>query len=341
MQQHPAFEEILPFISLQAYDRKKLFKLVNEDGEVEVKPIVNIEEPLTKEPEILSESEVQEPIETIAERNSDTRFMVDFSEIEKTEEEEVPTQEGELKEIPFLLKKGDEIGPDVKDEQNAEELKEEVDTIVNEPVSLNETEDQGREEETPTVEEVEEEIEDEVEAKLETEIEDEPTGISEEPIAEDQRPEAEHTATIPSETKTDFLHWLDRITMHEPVNQNEAENQGREEEYSKIGEHEAKSNADSHEPGAESPETIQLIDKFIETNPSITRVQGNFYNPVEKARESERLDDALITETMAKIFVKQEKFERAIDAYEKLQLKYPQKSNYFAALIEELKSKID
>ena len=69
------------------------------------------------------------------------------------------------------------------------------------------------------------------------------------------------------------------------------------------------------------------------------RVQEKMYDPAVQAKESERLDDTLMTETMARILVKQEKFERAIDAYKKLQLKYPQKSDYFAALIEEINRK--
>ena len=39
----------------------------------------------------------------------------------------------------------------------------------------------------------------------------------------------------------------------------------------------------------------------------------------------------IITETLAKVYAKQEHFEKAILAYQKLSLKYPQKSSYFTS----------
>lgn len=84
-----------------------------------------------------------------------------------------------------------------------------------------------------------------------------------------------------------------------------------------------------------------LIEEFIKNEPSITRSQVSFFNPVEAAKTSIVDEENVISETLAKIYFDQGKFEKAINIYKKLSLKFPEKSSYFAALIlkaeEELK----
>lgn len=53
----------------------------------------------------------------------------------------------------------------------------------------------------------------------------------------------------------------------------------------------------------------------------------------------ERNDFSFCTETLAKIYLEQDYIEPAIDIYSKLSLRYPEKSVYFASLIEEIKQK--
>ncbi len=57
------------------------------------------------------------------------------------------------------------------------------------------------------------------------------------------------------------------------------------------------------------------------------------------AQKSVTQNDNTITETYAKILELQKKYPQAIAAYEKLRLKYPEKSSYFAARINDLKTK--
>lgn len=59
-----------------------------------------------------------------------------------------------------------------------------------------------------------------------------------------------------------------------------------------------------------------------------------------RAKSEEGSSDESVSETLAEIYVKQEFYQRAIDIYEKLILLYPEKSAYFATLIENLKNKI-
>ena len=81
----------------------------------------------------------------------------------------------------------------------------------------------------------------------------------------------------------------------------------------------------------------ELIEKFIREEPSIKRGVGIFYDPTEAARKSIMQSDDIATETLEKLYRKQGKVLQAIKIYEKLSLKFPQKSDYFANQIQELK----
>lgn len=81
----------------------------------------------------------------------------------------------------------------------------------------------------------------------------------------------------------------------------------------------------------------ELIDRFIRTNPSISRPKKEFFTPEAAAKKSESLPDYLVTETLAQVYLKQENPAGAIRIYEKLILKFPEKTPYFAALIEKIR----
>ncbi len=84
----------------------------------------------------------------------------------------------------------------------------------------------------------------------------------------------------------------------------------------------------------------QLIDKIIESDPGRIRLgSGKFFTPVSDAKQSLLENEHLVTETLAKIYALQGNISKAIRAYEILSLKFPQKSVYFASLIEKLKTK--
>ena len=81
-----------------------------------------------------------------------------------------------------------------------------------------------------------------------------------------------------------------------------------------------------------------LIDKFISANPRIEPRKEKTDQPAEDLSvTSTEEKGGFITETLAKIYLNQGYYSRAIEIYEKLSLKFPEKSSYFATQIEKIK----
>ena len=80
----------------------------------------------------------------------------------------------------------------------------------------------------------------------------------------------------------------------------------------------------------------ELIDKFIETSPKISPVKHGV--PSTVAFELNATETSfLMTETLARVYLEQKKYQKAIQAYEILILKYPEKSSFFADSISDIK----
>ena len=89
------------------------------------------------------------------------------------------------------------------------------------------------------------------------------------------------------------------------------------------------------EKQAQKPvEKEKLINTFIKNNPKIQRLSKEkvAMAPVVKDKQ----ESSLMTETLAKVYLEQKKFENAIQAYRILSLKYPEKSGFFADQIKRI-----
>lgn len=82
--------------------------------------------------------------------------------------------------------------------------------------------------------------------------------------------------------------------------------------------------------------TNKIVD-FIAKTSKKERPKKEFFSPSNMAQQSLEENNKLMTETLAKVYLEQGHYEKAITAYEILSLKYPQKSGLFADQIKAIK----
>jgi len=132
---------------------------------------------------------------------------------------------------------------------------------------------------------------------------------------------------VSMDEKHTFLEWLD-ILEHPETKPIEETDQELERQ---VVEHHA---ASSYE--AEMHEEVRMLEDEVDEEEE----SGKVFKKVEKlADKSITAGVGLATETFAKILLKQGKISEAIAVYQQLRLKYPEKSDYFAALISDIKAR--
>ena len=119
--------------------------------------------------------------------------------------------------------------------------------------------------------------------------------------------------------KHSFQEWL-QISRIKPIN--------RENDF--------QNEAVLEENNTEKQKKIELIDKFIESSPKIPKIDKNSINTISYEPKEES-QSYLMTETLAKVYLEQKKYDKAIQAYEILILKYPEKNTIFANRIKDIK----
>ncbi len=81
---------------------------------------------------------------------------------------------------------------------------------------------------------------------------------------------------------------------------------------------------------------FELIEEFISKNPKLEAPKKSVsHHNIAKAQMIQ--PEALMTETLARIYVEQKNYKKAIQSYKILSLKYPEKSGFFADQIKAVK----
>ena len=332
-----AFDSFLPDVKFTV-PVAKLEPLTMPEVPKKEEPIISSDE---KQNEILVEEKTEiveeQPLLVVEEISEENRTVSDLNEeismdvkvVEEPQSVEVVEEPEEThfewKPMSFVQ---NPLDSQIK-KQNTETLKTVVPVIVNEPeIIVNEVPSSIKEEITHEIEELIQESEniEPVEEIPTVEIEEErpvlnvsffsndvvevPTKtdiITEETTLEKRDEETLEQSNIPNFVNT-WQSWLkiDRTEQPEEIAQPE-----------KVIEKKA-----------------EIIDKFIEENPKISQLKEEV-NFVVK----EKTDDIshLMTETLAKLYLEQRLYTKAIKAYEILQNKYPERADDFKAKIQEIK----
>ena len=120
--------------------------------------------------------------------------------------------------------------------------------------------------------------------------------------------------------------WLRSVSEdEETIEQGREDKKGEEQEIREVkrGEEEGRKSTESVQP------SLDLIEKFIATEPRITPGKVEQYTGVSFAKDSLEENFDWVTETMAKLYATQGKIDRARKAYKRLIELHPEKKIHF------------
>ncbi|WP_411268043.1 tetratricopeptide repeat protein [Flavobacterium nitrogenifigens] len=190
--------------------------------------------------------------------------------------------------------------------------------------------------------------------EAETATPEQPKEVAQEQISNEIEPEIEEVIQVQSEEtnesvktatehleigtpldfslseKHSFQEWL-QLSRTEPIDRS---NEISEEKDSKTA---AEIEKEEQLIMEERQKKAEIIDKFIENNPKISPIKPGTSAPAVQIESNSEDNSYLMTETLARVYLEQKKYTKAIQAYEILILKYPEKITFFADRISDIK----
>ncbi len=96
---------------------------------------------------------------------------------------------------------------------------------------------------------------------------------------------------------------------------------------------------EKEEQSASQQQQNRLIDQFIQNKPKLSPSKSKEENNLQNdlASPYSQTSKSLMTETLAKVYLQQKNYKKALQAYQILILKYPEKSGFFADQIRAIK----
>ncbi|MFS4455024.1 hypothetical protein [Maribacter sp. 2304DJ31-5] len=126
--------------------------------------------------------------------------------------------------------------------------------------------------------------------------------------------------------KYSFTEWL-QLTSKKPIARTSSK------PSQKTGQSVPEKKDSIPDPIGRKEKKFERIDKFIAQNPKIT-IKENSNSSIDVSSSTKLDKNELMTATLARVYLEQKKYKKAIQAYKILSLKYPEKSGFFADRIK-------
>lgn len=325
------FEDALRFSAAHIIDREKMYFLIHSENKNTDEPVLEQIDDQISEKYNRSKllEEIAEPTEAVVDSNVASEIASSLSEVnEKTTEEEPK----EIKSHEEII---EQVHEEINEENNLNEILKSAPDLVEIVYELDLSEE--------IIPEPKEKISS---IKEETPVDISATEKTEPEVSKENNSQEETLDTINlseevqeiDPSKLSFVEWLKYKkglkSITEPIeNKSSSETEKTVENEIKVTENVL----EIKKPSISKSKVDELLNKFIKEEPSISKPKTAFFSPTKKAKESLEESPDLVTETLAKIYVLQKNYAKAIQAYEQLSLVYPEKKVFFATQIKKIK----